>query len=105
MKGKRLLVRYPDAGESLWHERLLVEPVGVVGASSWRWIVVTPTLDVHEEDFSDQQVEVMQVGRRGGVPDGLARQRLFRFDERELEDNEDWIEVEAAHFAGGAASC
>ena len=42
-KGMRLFLQYE--GGDLWHERLLVEPV-----VSPSWVVLTPTLDLHEED-------------------------------------------------------
>ena len=44
---ERLFVLY-DREEGLWHERVLLARVG-----PWCWAVLTPTMDLHEEDFAE----------------------------------------------------
>ncbi len=75
--GARLFVLY-SREEALWHERLLC---GRVRRDGWSWVVLTPTLDQHEEDFSEA-LELCACGSRGGVPAELYGKKLFRFDHR-----------------------
>ena len=70
--GMRIVLQYE--GDELWHERLLVEPV-----VSPSWVVMTPTLDLHEEDVLHPEVKTVCGGPRGGLRQ-LAGQAVFRFD-------------------------
>ena len=77
--GSKLFVLY-DRQEALWHERLLCAPV-----ADWCWVVTTPTLDQHEEDFG-YVMEIIQCGPKRGVPrelyakKQLCAKKLFCFD-------------------------
>ena len=65
---QRLFVLY-DRTDMLYHERILCEHV-----DEWAWVVVTPDLGVHVENFLDVE-EIVRVAPRGGVPRSLLRQR------------------------------
>ena len=81
--GHRIFVLY-DRTEALWHERILVGHVG-----GWSWVVLTPTLDMYEEDFSEA-LELVQGGLKDGAPRQLYGKKMFRFSKRGTSAYAEW---------------
>ena len=77
--GGRAFLHYGHQGEP-YHERLLGAHLG-----GSRWVVVTPTLDIYDEDI-DEAVECIFGGDFGGLPRALHGKRLFRFDGLDAAD-------------------
>eukprot|EP00972_Heterocapsa_arctica_P068981 10194185-Heterocapsa_arctica.AAC.1 len=88
--GRPVFLKY--LGEDFWHKRVLAAR----GATPRLWIVITPALDVHEEDVLDPEVIGYASDPRRGVPVRLRQgQALFRFNEEELEEHVAELEAEA----------
>jgi hypothetical protein len=90
---QRVYLKYP--GDDLWHERILAAR----GSSPQEWIVITPTLDVHEEDIRATGVLGYAAGARGGLPVPLRTLRVFRFNEAELVEYQDTLRADVADIA------
>ena len=87
----RIYILY-DRTENLWHERLLTAPL-----AGSRWVVATPTNDVHEEDIEEAE-DWMPGGPRGGPPPALRLRPVFRFTQLSKDDIEDFV-VEGQRMA------
>ena len=82
--GQYLLVRY-DEEQELHHMRFLCEHLGGLN-----WMILTPDGDIYEEDYAASNTDILSVhvmGPRGGVPQGINRGRVYRFDDL-LNDGE-----------------
>jgi hypothetical protein len=67
---RQLLQGYPD-DMFAYHARLLLVPLG-----GTRWVIATPTLDVYQEDFLDE--DIVPLSRNGLFPE--AYRPIFAFD-------------------------
>ena len=61
--------------------------------------MITPTLDVHEENLLDNEVESVLCGPRGGVPRPIFGLPQFRFNQEELDEHWDHLSQEADALA------
>ena len=93
LPNQRVYLQYP--GADLWHERILAAR----GSSPQDWIVITPTLDVHEEDIRAEGVLGYGAGARGGLPVALRTLRVFRFNEAELTEHQETLRADVADIA------
>jgi hypothetical protein len=93
LPNQRVFLKYP--GADLWHERILAAR----GSSPQEWIVITPTLDVHEEDIRAPGVMGYAAGARGGLPVPLRLLRVFRFNEAELAEHQGIPDADVADVA------
>jgi hypothetical protein len=93
LPNQRVFLKYPGADQ--WHERILAAR----GSSPQEWIVITPTLDAHEEDIGAPGVMGYAAGARGGLPVPLRLLRVFRFNEAELAEHPGILDADVADVA------
>jgi hypothetical protein len=94
---QRVFLKYP--GAELWHERILA----VRRSIPQSWIVITPTLDVYEEDIRAAGVEGYVTDAWGGLPAALRSRCVFRFNEEMLTEHWEILRAEVAEIAGRLA--
>ncbi len=61
--------------------------------------MITPTLDVHEEDIRAPGVMGYAAGARGGLPVPLRLLRVFRFNEAELAEHQETLDADVVDIA------
>ncbi len=72
--GKYAVLKYPDAGEEVYHERFIT---GIKGS----WVAsVTPDGDHYGEDTTDLEM-CEPLSRAGSVPEGVDGTLIYRFDQ------------------------
>jgi hypothetical protein len=93
LPNQRVYLQYP--GADLWHERILAAQ----GSSPQEWKVITPTIDVHEEDLRGPGVLGYAAGARGSLLVPLRTLRVFWFNQAELAEQQETPDADVADIA------